>query len=383
MSAFSYTKGGASGIPFTGPIGSIISYAGSPGKFSPTESTLSFVVYPGYHNANLNYKNTTYNSLFTSTGSSGNVSSISNLSVGTNAYILETGYKGSTVITDYDKFTITWTGYFLSNYSGTWRFSLSSDDEAYLWIGPMFNGSNYTATNALINPNNNTKTNTVDLVSGVYYPIRIFYGNGGGAGSINLSWSNNNLSSTSNGSGFFYTGTIAKTLLDNWLLCDGSTYNISSYPLLANAISNKYGGDGETTFSVPNLQSHFISGCAGYGSSFLNLVSGTEYYNLQSNDLPTHSHSGTLSEHTGGHGHNWDKKLLGGAGGYGGYQLVGRNDAVNNDSNFSNYEIKSDTGSANHNHNVGNDNYLDNIGNSKPLRITPAHIALIYMIKYQ
>lgn len=51
-----------------------------------------------------------------------------------------------------------------------------------------------------------------------------------------------------------------------YLTCDGSTYKISDYPKLAEAIKsgfgnyNYYGGDGEKTFAVPNLQGEFLRG---------------------------------------------------------------------------------------------------------------------------
>jgi microcystin-dependent protein len=38
-----------------------------------------------------------------------------------------------------------------------------------------------------------------------------------------------------------------------WLAADGSTYQISAWPDLFNAIGNTFGGDGQTTFAVPNL----------------------------------------------------------------------------------------------------------------------------------
>ncbi len=37
------------------------------------------------------------------------------------------------------------------------------------------------------------------------------------------------------------------------LLCDGSLLNIMDYPLLYSVIKNMYGGDGITTFALPNL----------------------------------------------------------------------------------------------------------------------------------
>ena len=49
-----------------------------------------------------------------------------------------------------------------------------------------------------------------------------------------------------------------------WLLCDGSVVNISSYRSLFEVIGSTYGGNGTTTFAVPNLTGPYIicySGC--------------------------------------------------------------------------------------------------------------------------
>ena len=37
------------------------------------------------------------------------------------------------------------------------------------------------------------------------------------------------------------------------VLCDGRTLNIAPYTALFSLISNTYGGDGRTTFAVPNM----------------------------------------------------------------------------------------------------------------------------------
>lgn len=56
-----------------------------------------------------------------------------------------------------------------------------------------------------------------------------------------------------------------------YLKCDGSTYNIADYPLLAALFNsefgsvNVYGGDGTTTFAVPNLQGEFLRGAGTNG----------------------------------------------------------------------------------------------------------------------
>ena len=56
------------------------------------------------------------------------------------------------------------------------------------------------------------------------------------------------------------------TAPDGYLACDGSTYNIADYPLLCDVFAsdfgsvNYFGGDGTTTFKVPDLRGEFLRG---------------------------------------------------------------------------------------------------------------------------
>ena len=65
------------------------------------------------------------------------------------------------------------------------------------------------------------------------------------------------------GSVYSYMGVTAPY---GYLACDGSTYNIEDYPRLASHINrsfgsyNYFGGDGETTFAVPDLRGEFLRG---------------------------------------------------------------------------------------------------------------------------
>jgi hypothetical protein len=45
-----------------------------------------------------------------------------------------------------------------------------------------------------------------------------------------------------------------------WLICDGTVYPIPSYPILGPLLGNTYGGDGTTTFAVPDLRGRTIAG---------------------------------------------------------------------------------------------------------------------------
>ncbi len=70
--------------------------------------------------------------------------------------------------------------------------------------------------------------------------------------------------------GFTPVGTIISvmgvTAPANYLACDGTVYNIADYPELANYFyqqfgsKNKFGGNGTTTFAVPDLKGEFLRG---------------------------------------------------------------------------------------------------------------------------
>ena len=87
-----------------------------------------------------------------------------------------------------------WTGYFFCNETGTWTFSLSSDDGSFLWMGDTAKTGTFTAANCLIDNSGNhpvtTKTNTISLVKDVdvMYPIRIQYGELNGGNDIIVSF---------------------------------------------------------------------------------------------------------------------------------------------------------------------------------------------------
>ena len=93
------------------------------------------------------------------------------------------------------------------------------------------------------------------------------------------------------GSIFSYMGTTAPY---GYLACDGSEYNIADYPRLANHINahfgstNYFGGDGTTTFAVPDLRGEFLRGTGtnshanqGSGASVGTHQDGSEHFNLR------------------------------------------------------------------------------------------------------
>jgi len=96
----------------------------------------------------------------------------------------------------------------------------------------------------------------------------------------------------------YYVGEIRivafSTVPTNWMECNGQTLQISSYTTLYNAIGTTFGGDGITTFALPNLNGRIAVG-AGQGSGLssysLGQSGGQSTVTLTVNQIPSHSHT--------------------------------------------------------------------------------------------
>lgn len=80
-------------------------------------------------------------------------------------------------------FSILYTGYFKADFTGTFTFNQLTDDETYLWIGNTAI-TGYTTSNYLVKSASDsiTRSGSISLVNGTYYPIRILYGQYTGPG---------------------------------------------------------------------------------------------------------------------------------------------------------------------------------------------------------
>jgi microcystin-dependent protein len=78
-----------------------------------------------------------------------------------------------------------------------------------------------------------------------------------------------------------------------WALCNGQLLSIAQYSALFAVIGTYYGGNGTTTFALPNMQSrvpiHWGQG-AGLSSYVIGQMSGTENVTLLNTQMPIHSH---------------------------------------------------------------------------------------------
>ena len=73
-----------------------------------------------------------------------------------------------------------------------------------------------------------------------------------------------------------------------WQFCDGSLLPISEYETLFNLIGTTYGGDGQSTFAVPDLRGRIP---IHMGNGFvLAETGGVEQVTLTVSQIPAHSH---------------------------------------------------------------------------------------------
>jgi microcystin-dependent protein len=80
-----------------------------------------------------------------------------------------------------------------------------------------------------------------------------------------------------------------------WMMCDGSTLPISEYETLFNLIGTTYGGDGQSTFALPNLQSrvpiHWGTNPSTGTTYVLAEAGGVETVTLNTQQMPAHNHA--------------------------------------------------------------------------------------------
>lgn len=134
------------------------------------------------------------------------------------AFFTTATVTGSTVV---DNFTIAsqptntseqYLGYIKSDFTGTWTFSMSSDDAAKLWIGDNAI-SGYTSGNALASSTfGSNGSGTYPMIAGYFYPLRLMFGNGGGPGSLNVTYAYTGQSATNNFTGKLYYNALSNGL---------------------------------------------------------------------------------------------------------------------------------------------------------------------------
>lgn len=91
-----------------------------------------------------------------------------------------------------------------------------------------------------------------------------------------------------------FAGNFAPT---GWALCDGSLLSISQNAALFSLIGTTYGGDGVTTFALPDLRGRFPLHQGG--GTTLGATGGAETVTLTLAEIPAHTHLPTASTSAG------------------------------------------------------------------------------------
>ena len=112
---------------------------------------------------------------------------------------------------DGTNFSIQWLGYFLPSTTETYTFFTSSDDASYVWVGSNAL-TGFTTANAIVNNGgahgNQERSGTISLTSGVYYPIRIQFGEASGGDVMTFNYSTPTIPKTTTVTGrVFYNQT--------------------------------------------------------------------------------------------------------------------------------------------------------------------------------
>jgi microcystin-dependent protein len=88
----------------------------------------------------------------------------------------------------------------------------------------------------------------------------------------------------------------------NWVLCNGQLLSISEYQVLYALIGTTFGGNGQTTFAVPDLRGRSPLGQgngAGLPPAVVGQIAGTESVTLTLPQIATHTHPLMASSATG------------------------------------------------------------------------------------
>jgi microcystin-dependent protein len=89
-----------------------------------------------------------------------------------------------------------------------------------------------------------------------------------------------------------------------WLACDGKLYLIAEHQALFSLLGTAYGGDGQSTFAVPDLRGRLQvnQGTNPQGRTYaLGETGGTEQVTLTTANMPPHNHAFNASSQLGGY----------------------------------------------------------------------------------
>jgi len=184
---------------------------GSPQNFTTGSSASSWLSSNGYWtNWTISYADglykTTYSGYFAD-----NVSFFATATpqaFGTNpATSVQTTAISEAATDDGSNFSCQWLGYFRPTTTQTYTFYTNSDDASYVWVGSNAI-SGFTTTNAIVNNGGAhgpiEASGSIALTAGVYYPIRIQFGEAGGGDVMTFNYSTSTITKTTNVTGLVF-----------------------------------------------------------------------------------------------------------------------------------------------------------------------------------
>lgn len=84
----------------------------------------------------------------------------------------------------------------------------------------------------------------------------------------------------------------------DWMLCQAQLLSISQYNALFALLGTAFGGNGQTTFGLPDARGRVFLGTGqkpGFSNYVLGQMGGTENTTLLSSNLPPHTHPATFT----------------------------------------------------------------------------------------
>ena len=236
---------------------------------TPVQTVLSFangLYYMYYANQNaFNYYSPTNISYFTS--------NLAPTSSGTTSTLASLASFGNINVSQ--PFGVQVVGYFVPSSTGTWTFNLSADDLAYLWLGSTAAspGTSNTTSNSQICTVTQSSY-SVTLIAGVYYPMLVYYGQGAGNSYISMTFSGPGVSTTSDGSLYFFN---TNTALQPVLNFDASVFASSGSGTTISSWSNA--GAMGTTYNAVGYNSPTVGTASGYTHVSFNRAA-SQYFSI-------------------------------------------------------------------------------------------------------
>ena len=90
-----------------------------------------------------------------------------------------------------------------------------------------------------------------------------------------------------------FWGKSAINVPEKWLLADGSIKQIGDYPELFACLGTTYGGNGTTTFGLPDTSKKVVGGIDG--SNTIGSTKGADSFTIGNSNLPQHTHTATFA----------------------------------------------------------------------------------------